>query len=746
LWSGKWYILVMPERTTKPLSRCVDVALDVPMRQLFSYLYTGTKIKPGIRVSVPFGKRKLVGIVVENRKRPPENVKLREIIAALDKDPLFSKNLLKLISWTAAYYHQAMGEVWRAAIPAVLRKGLPQMHGLLERMYTPGELPEDWKQQLKRAPVQRSLMEMFADEGMELTHTTLLEKLPGSSAAIKGLLKKKYLRCEQKVASVTFVAGSDKPNSLTQGQAKAYQFLSNSDEGFKCQVLEGITGSGKTEVYFSLIDHRLARDQQVLVLVPEIALTDQLFSRFKQRFGSRVVQVHSAMSDATRYRHWQEIATGAVDVVLATRSGIFLEFKRLGLIIVDEEHDLSYKQHEGVRYHARSVAIKRAQILDIPVVLGSATPALETVQNIQAGRYLHAQLKQRVGASDLPAIELLDLNQAKPESGLSKPAIEAISHTLKHHQQVLVFINRRGYAPVLYCPACQWTAQCKRCDAQMTLHQNSHALQCHHCGAKRGVPLSCDACGEEDLIHLGEGTQKIEESLKGLFPHASIQRFDRDELNTARKLKEAMDKVHAREVDILVGTQLLSKGHDFSKVSLVLVINADQGLHSLDFRAPELLVQQLIQVAGRAGRGAEKGRVLIQTYLPQHPSLLAVKHYRYAEFARLELKQRKLANFPPYAHIALWRARGPNADVVMRFLESLAQLGRNIQPPGTFCFDPVKSSMFKRGGQYHAQLLVSAEQRPALHQWLAGWIQHVERDKTARRVKWSIDVDPVSLF
>jgi len=716
------------------------------MRQLFSYLYSGATLKPGVRVQVPFGKRKLVGVVVANRQRPPDNIKLREVIAVLDGAPSFSQNLMQLIGWTAAYYHQPVGEVWRAAMPAVLRKGLSQTHGLLERVYAPGVRPEDWKHQLKRAPLQRSVMDVFVDKDVEKTHTQLLKKVPGSGAAISALLNKNYLSCENKIAPVATVPGNHKPNTLTPGQTRAYQSLSQHYEGFRCQMLEGITGSGKTEVYFSLIDRCLAQEQQVLVLVPEIALTDQLYSRFRQRFGSRVVQVHSAMSDATRYRHWWDIARGSVKVVLATRSGIFLEFKRLGLIIVDEEHDLSYKQHEGVRYHARSVAIKRAQIHDIPVVLGSATPALETVQNVNAGRYQHVQLKQRVGASELPIIELLDLNQAKPESGLSRVAIEAISTTLGHNQQVLVFINRRGYAPVLYCPSCQWMAQCKRCDAKMTLHQNSLVLQCHHCGAKRGVPVSCDACGAQELITLGEGTQKIEESLQALFPQANIQRFDRDELNTARKLQHAMDKVHAHEVDILVGTQLLSKGHDFSKVSLVLVINADQGLHSLDFRAPELLVQQLIQVAGRAGRGTEKGRVLIQTYLPQHPSLLAVKHYRYTEFADIELQQRKLANFPPFAHMALWRARGQKADALMQFLDSLARHGRSIQPSDTFCYDPVKSTMFKRGGQYHAQLLISAQQRSALHHWLACWIERVEQDKFARRIKWSIDVDPVSLF
>ncbi len=736
----------MSDHVPKPLQGCVDVALEVPMRQLFSYLYQGIDLKPGMRVSVPFGNRNMVGVVVANRAQPPENIKLREIHSRLDNNALFSSHLLRLTTWTAAYYHQSVGEVWRTAMPAVLRKGRAHTHGLLEWVYGLDLLPEDWRAQLGRAPLQRRVIEAFDAPDVKLTHAGLQKSIPGCTPAIKALLTKKYLQREKKMTPVVFLPGSDLPNTLTPGQADAYQKLSQNRQGFQCQVLQGITGSGKTEVYFAMIDHCLKQQQQTLVLVPEIALTDQLFARFKRRFGSRVVQIHSGMSDANRYRRWWEIRSGSVEVVLATRSGVFLEFKQLGLIVVDEEHDLSYKQQEGVRYHARSVAIKRAQIHDIPVILGSATPSLETVQNIKCGRYQQVQLLQRVGNSTLPEIQLLDLNQARVESGLSPDAIQAIGQTLERKQQALIFINRRGYAPVLFCPSCQWTAQCKRCDAQMTLHQISHALQCHHCGARRGVPQSCDACGAQELINLGEGTQRVEESLRAHFPQASIQRFDRDELNTAQKLKTAMDKVHAREVDILVGTQLLSKGHDFSKVSLVVVINADQGLHSIDFRAPELLVQQLIQVAGRAGRGSEKGRVLIQTCFPAHPSLLAVKHHQYTEFADRELAQRQRAHFPPYSHMALWRARGRAANEVLQFLNSVARHGRSMQPAETFCYDPVKSPMFKRSGQYHAQLLISSRQRSALHQWLKGWIKHVEQDKLARKIKWSIDVDPVSLF
>jgi primosomal protein N' (replication factor Y) len=473
-------------------------------------------------------------------------------------------------------------------------------------------------------------------------------------------------------------------------------------------------------------------------------LTDQLHTRFAERFGSKVAAIHSGMNDAARYRIWWYARQGEINIVLATRSGVFIEFKQLGLIIIDEEHDLSYKQHDGLRYHARSVAVKRAQLNNIPIVLGSATPSLETLHNVASRRYQSAQLHKRVGKSVLPDVECIDLNVHIPEDGISKPAISAMARALQQDHQVLVFINRRGYAPVLFCPACQWTAQCKRCDAQMTTHHQQN-LQCHHCGARRALPQCCDACGDTGLISLGEGTQKIEQTLAELFPKSRIQRFDRDSLGTAKKLQSAMNKVHARQIDILVGTQLLSKGHDFSGVNLVLVLNADQGLHSIDFRAPEQLVQQLIQVAGRAGRGELKGKVLIQTQLPNHPALQAVRQHRYLEFTELELAQRKLAQFPPYTHIALWRARARDANQVMQFLHSITAIGRQCQPARTFCYDPVQSPMFKRGGQYHAQLLVSAGQRQQLHQWLGNWIPAVEK-LTARNTKWSIDIDPMSLF
>jgi len=736
----------MSDVTTLPDLRCIDVALDVPLRQTFSYLIDQPALEPGVRLRVPFGRRKMVGVLLGYRVSPPPQIKLRQVEAVLDEQALFSASLIQLIDWTARYYHHPPGEVWRAAIPAVLRKGCAATHGLLEVHYQIDDLPADWSTQAKRAALQRKLIEALLGQPEGISSTQLTALIPSARNALAALLNKGWIKQQQRLPRIEPVEPAEDPSILTSEQSTALMQLSAKGQCFHCSVLEGITGSGKTEVYFALIDNCLALGLQSLVMVPEIALTDQLLSRFRQRFGSKVVRLHSGMSDAKRYRAWWQLSTGAVDIVLATRSGVFQQFKALGLIVVDEEHDISFKQQEGLRYHARSLAIKRAQLDDIPIVLGSATLALETIKHVQQQRYVGTRLMSRIGSRSLPDVEIIDLNQHRTDSGISSVAINALRETLARGEQTLVFINRRGYAPVLYCASCQWTAQCQRCDAQMTVHAPARHLQCHHCGAVRGLPQTCDACGEANLVELGQGTQKIEEILGEQFPGARIQRFDRDNLSTANKLQHAMDKVHAGEIDILVGTQLLAKGHDFAGVSLVLVINADQGLHSIDFRAPEQLVQQLIQVAGRAGRGTQKGRVLIQSYFPDHPYLQAVKHHNYRQFVLPELQQRELAGFPPYTYLALWRARASQAEPLMQFLKFVTNAGRRMQPQATLCFDPVESPMFKRGGQYHAQLLVSAQQRSVLHGWLSPWITAVESDRQFSRVRWSIDIDPVSLL
>ena len=731
------------------IGHCVGVAIDVPIRQVFYYLLGVTRPKIGARVIVPFGRRKEIGVVVKYRDGPPKDMALKKIIQILDNEPLFSLEYVYFLQWVSSYYHHPIGEVWKSAMPGILRKGGEKKRGLVEWVITTKAYPKDWEKQLNRASRQLATMRYIIQHEGSITQAQLLKKHPKSRPALSVLLKKGWIHRSEEVISQRKVLNLAidtlvKKVVLTDKQKVALNQLSIGLDNFSCRILAGITGSGKTEVYFALIEKVLKRGQQSLVLLPEIALTDQHYTRYFERFGSRVMQIHSGMSDVARYRVWWLVKSGEVDIVLTTRSGVFMMFKSLGLIIVDEEHDASYKQNEGLRYHARSIAIKRAHIAGIPIVLGSATPSLETLHNINKGRYKRVALDSRVGQSQLPEVRLIDVNLHSVQSGLSKPVIQAITHVLKENKQVLIFINRRGYAPILYCPFCQWTALCRRCDAQLSSHQ--HALLCHHCGARRMKPKRCGNCGETGLILLGEGTQKIEENLVQLFPKARVQRFDRDELNSANKLKTAMDKVHANKIDLLVGTQLLSKGHDFSDVDLVVVVNADQGLLSVDFRAPENLVQQLIQVAGRAGRNSKKGHVLIQSRFVNQPALQAVQKHQYAEFAKKELVQRELAGFPPYGFIALWRARGRHAHRTMVLLQAIAAVGRDDQLDDTQCYDVVQSPMFKRKGFYHVQLLVSANSRRTLHRWLSVWLVSLEKKKLDRSIKWSIDIDPISLL
>lgn len=726
----------------------VEVALDVPLRQAFTYKIRDLLPAIGARVKVSFGRRKMIGVVIKHQATPPQNIKLKALDTVLDDNTLFSAHYIELLAWTARYYHHPMGEVWYTAMPGVLRKGLTKTHGLSEVFYALKPLPKEWQALLKRAPAQFKLLTYLHKQNSVVAHAVVMQVFPNARNArnaLNALIQKNWLEKSMQLPALEAPVKCLKANTLDAAQASAVNTISQSFKEFKCYALQGVTGSGKTEVYFGLIDKVLKQKKQTLVMLPEIALTDQHFQRFTSRFGSQVAQIHSGMNDAARYRVWWLVKSGQISIVLATRSGVFIDFAKLGLIIVDEEHDLSYKQHEGLRYHARSVAIKRAQLHNIPIVLGSATPSLETVYNIEQSRYQHVELSARAQGGVLPAVNLINIANQKLDSGLSSTAIKEIKKTLSHKKQALVFINRRGYAPITYCATCQWIAQCNRCDANMTAHQHGRALQCHHCGASRAQPIRCESCHEESLITLGEGTQKIEQCLGQLFPNACIQRFDRDELNSAKKLKLAMQKVHDQEVDILIGTQLISKGHDFSALHLVVVVNPDQGLHSIDFRAPEHLVQQLIQVAGRAGRGKHQGQVLIQTNFVNHPAINAVTQHNYNQFIKVELEQRQLANFPPYSHIALWRVRSRSADQAKLFLQTVAEIGRQLQPENTFCFDPVKSPMFKRAGQFHMQLLISANARVALHQWLGEWILQVE-GLNKRAVHWSIDIDPVSLI
>jgi primosomal protein N' (replication factor Y) len=724
----------------------VEVALPVPLRQAFTYLFDKPIVPTiGTRVKVPFGRRHLIGVIVKISDTGPEGIKCKPVQAILEAESVLSPLLLRLLLWASRYYQYPVGEVIQAAMPKKLREG----GMLLSPITIAYSLTHPTEQtSLTSAPVQQRIVTLISETG-ELTEASLRTQVENYQAPLKALIKKDIVRSREIEEGPSALSSDERAKviELNPEQKTAVAGIEEGFDMFNCSLLYGITGSGKTEVYFALIDQAITLGWQTLVLFPEIALTTQLEQRFVNRFGRyNIVSVHSGMSDTERGQAWLKSSTGKVPIVLGTRMAVFTSVKNLGLIIVDEEHDSSYKQQVGFRYHARSVAIKRAKDLQIPIVLGSATPSLESLHNVEIGRFKEFKLTKRAATEYLPKIDLVDLNHYPTEEGLTQPVLIALKENYSLAKQSMVFINRRGFAPVLYCSACQWIARCERCDAALTQHQNKNSLSCHYCGAYATIPNNCLSCHQPELVSLGEGTQRIEQAIAAVIPNARIKRFDRDEMATQSALEAGLQSVHDNETDILVGTQLLTKGHDFSNVSLVVVVNADQGLHSHDFRATEHLAAQLIQVAGRAGRSSTGGKVIIQTYHVNNPTLLAVQKHDYRRFAQEALSDRLAAGFPPYTYLAIWRAQSPEQGKAINMLQQLAKLGNQTQPTEGYLFDPCKSAMEKKAGRYRAQLLISSTSRKELNFWLQRWLIEFEKTKLSRLARWSLDVDPIDLY
>jgi len=714
----------------------IAVALPVPLRQLFDYLppVDGVSPSPGMRVRVPFGARSLVGVVVGRRRAAEDDTRsCKPIQQVLDAAAVAPADWLAALQWAADYYHHPLGEVISAALPAPLREG--------------------------------RVAELPAGKGLKLTAAGLaaIDTLPARSQKLRAALQAWAMDGAPRVDAGTrrraLAAGwviktaAPPPKAvltegppLTAAQSVALAAL-REGQGFSVSLLEGITGSGKTELYLRLAEDALARGQQALILCPEIGLTPQLTERFVERFGPVVAGFHSRMGDGERNRAWLAIREGHARILVGTRSAVFAPFCALGLVIVDEEHDASYKQQDGFRYHARDLALVRAKAAEARVVLGSATPALESLANAQAGRYRLVRLAERISRRAPPQPQVVDVNQYPLQHGLSEPLAVAIDRHLLAGGQALLFINRRGYAPTLLCDTCHWVAPCPRCDARLNLHRGEGALRCHHCGYVSRPPRECPSCGDKKLVPVGEGAERVEEALKNRFPGRRIERFDTDRLRAAGQLEALLDDVRERRVDVLVGTQMLAKGHDFPALSLVGVVNADQALFSSDFRALERLGQLLTQVAGRAGRSRHAPiapEVLIQTREPQNPNLLALLRDGYGALAATLLRERAEAGLPPSAHLALLRAEAPVRSRVDDFLAAAKAVfpdTRRVQLLG-----PAPAPMERRDGRARAQLLLTSPARPAMQRVLAAWLPVVEALPGARQVRWSIDVDPVDLF
>ncbi len=737
--------LGQPRYTVSMLPIVLRVALPLPRPGLFDYLPLAPSDLVnaiGVRVRVPFGSRQLVGLVAEVGTAESDPARLRSIIERIDSTPLLAGEWLASIRRAARYYHAPLGELLATALPVSLRKGdpLPPTPRLLWQLTEAGHVA---RQQLRVDGKPHQLAGML--NGGPLHETVLAERMPQWRAAARALVARGML---ENVAEsvVTSPLQADTGPLLHADQKLAAQAIIAALGRFEPMLLEGVTGSGKTEVYMTAIQQCLQRGLQALVLVPEIGLTPQMLRRFRQRLGVAVHSLHSGLADGERARVWAAMWRGEAQVLIGTRSAIFTPLPRAGLIVVDEEHDASYKQQDGVRYSARDLALLRGQALAVPVVLGSATPALESLAAVRAGRYQHLRLTRRAGGAAAPVVRVVDVRRQHLQDGLSTEMLTAIGDCLRRGEQALVFRNRRGYAPVLLCHDCGWSAQCSHCDAAMTVHARGLRLVCHHCAAKAPAPSACPECGSLALQPQGVGTERLEDALAAAFPDVPCIRVDRE---TTRQ-RDALDGLLQQLGEgpgILVGTQMLAKGHDLPGLTLVGVVGVDEGLHSADFRAGERLAQLLIQVSGRAGRASRAGTVVLQTHHPQHPLLLTLIGGGYSAFAAVELGEREAAGFPPYAYFALLRADAVNEEPVREFLMAArAAMQSGLSASGVNVSGPLAAPMPRRAGRARWQLLLSAPRRPLLHALLNEWVPQLYALKSARKVRWSLDIDPLDLY
>ncbi|MEW5942716.1 MAG: primosomal protein N' [Pseudomonadota bacterium] len=730
--------------------KILRVALDVPLPALFDYLaQDASETDIGARVLVTFGRRKAVGIIaaVGDRSNIPA-ARLKPALQILRDVPPLSHDILQLLRFCSDYYHHPLGEVIFNALPLRLRqaenaaRALPLAYRLTAagRSLCADDLPP-------RAAVKRKLLAALGKSGA-LPRAELSGISSSAGKAVREMIAQGWVEetrepwTPPRVPAARAAESAARP-SLTPEQEQAVSALLAQPQGFRPWLLLGITGSGKTEVYLRAVEAALQRGGQVLVLVPEINLTPQLESRFRERFpGACLASLHSGLNDGERLRNWLLAQAGRADIVLGTRLAVFTPMPRLALIVVDEEHDSSFKQQEGLRYSARDMAVARAKLADVPAVLGSATPSLESYHNALTGRYGLLRLTRRaVENAALPEIRCIDIRRQLLDEGLAPPLVEALGACLQHGGQSLVFINRRGYAPVLMCHQCGWLSACTRCATRLVVHLRERRLRCHHCGHEERIPAACPGCGNADLTPMGQGTQRVEAALAARFPTARILRIDRDSTRRKNALADLLREAHEEQVDILVGTQILAKGHDFKRLALVGVIGADNALYSPDFRASERLFAQLMQVSGRAGRAGGKGKVLIQTEFPDHPLFHALRRHDYEAFAEALLTEREQAGFPPFCHQALLRAEAPELERALRFLRQAAQAAAKLDFP-VEVYDPVTASMARLAGKERAQLLVQSASRGAMQAFLGQWHEALQQMK-ARDVRWTLDVDPL---
>lgn len=730
----------------------LEVAIPTPLRRRFDYLppaeVAPDEVKdwlPGTLLHLPFGQQSLVGVLLAIKQQSQATAEqLKPVLGRVEPRPAFTAELLDLCLWAADYYQSPVGEALHTALPALLRQGeaavLTGESGYQLSLAGKG-LPTG---ALKRAAKQAQMLALLQEKSW--ISRAELELLGLNRSHARALLEKGLIE-EQQLAPALASQQPDtilREHPLTLGDEQASALASVNFDRFEVSLLDGATGSGKTEVYLQAIAKVLEAGRQALVLVPEIGLTPQTLARFQRRFALPIVAIHSGLNDKERLHAWIKAKEGEARIIIGTRSAIFTPLKQPGIIILDEEHDSSFKQQDGFRYSARDLAVVRANRLGIPLILGTATPSLESLHNAHAGRYQLLRLRQRAGNAQPPSIQLVDLRGLVLHEGFAPESLAAMATEISAGNQVLVFINRRGFAPTLECQDCGWLAQCSHCDARMTVHQRPRHLHCHHCDHQRPLPRRCPQCHSSRLEPLGQGTERSEIALQQAFPSTPIIRVDRDSTRSRDGMEKLLQPVHQGQPCILVGTQMLAKGHHFADVTLVVILDADAGLFSADFRGPERMGQLLLQVAGRAGRAEKSGRVILQSHHVDHPLVQTLMLSGYHALADLLLTERHANQLPPFRYLALIRAESKRPELAQEFLRTARQLAIQLLPasPELHYLGPLPAAMEKRGDRFRYLLQINAAQRKPLQNLLAQLGQQLERLALARRVRWSIDVDP----
>ncbi|MGB5179926.1 MAG: primosomal protein N' [Gammaproteobacteria bacterium] len=723
------------------------IAVPSPLQRSFDYLppidADPAALQPGLRLRVPFGRRTVIGVLLAvSDETDIDAHKLKHALQILDQTVVISPDVLAMVQWASDYYHHPIGEACSSALPALLRRGQQAADADITgwRITAAGRALETTM--LGRAARQARVMATLGAHPQGL-HRSAID---APASVLRALADKGWIETctlDEARSEHTVVPSV---HTLNPAQRQAVDAILAQLDSFTPFLLAGVTGSGKTEVYLELIESTLARRQQALLLVPEIGLTPQLLARFQRRFQVPLALLHSGLTDHERLAAWRLARSGEAPVIIGTRSAIFTPMARPGLIVVDEEHDASLKQQDGFRYSARDLAVWRARQLHIPVLLGSATPSLESLLNVELGRYRQLDLPERTGVAVQPTFQLLDVRGQALEDGLSPPLLQRMRQHLDAGDQVLLFLNRRGYAPTLMCYDCDWIAECTRCDARMTWHQHDNLLHCHHCGSQRPVDSVCPECQGSDLHPQGQGTERVEQALERHFPDVERVRIDRDTTRRKGELNRLLQQARCGEGRLLLGTQMLAKGHHFPNVTLVGILDADHGLFSTDFRASERMAQLIVQVAGRAGRHQRPGEVIIQTCHPDHPLLQLLIHQGYPAFARAALAERKAAHMPPATAMVLLRAEATAADTAMAFLDTVAALISATGNRAVEVWGPVPATMERRAGRYRAQLVLQSEQRGELQRLLSSLVRQLETTREARRVRWSVDVDPADTY